>query len=72
MRDSGNGIGNARAAMTTGRREISNETVVHEWHYTPTEGSNWSKQSQHQISSGWNGIIHFLRVCIGRNKVSIE
>ena len=44
MRDSESGAENARAAMTRGRREISDETVAHEWHYAPPESSHWSKQ----------------------------
>ena len=40
--------------------------------YTPTESSNSSMVGQYHISSGWNGIAHFLRVRICRHGVSID
>ena len=36
------------------------------------ERLNWSKRGQYQISRGWDGNTHFLRVTIGRNEVGIN
>ena len=52
-------------------RSVSNQQRM-EWHYGPTESSNWSKRGQSQISGGWNGIAHRLRVQIGQSEVSIK
>ena len=52
-------------------RSVSNQQHM-EWYCAPSERSNWSKRGQYQISSGWNGITHILRVQFGQSEVSIK